>query len=156
MTDSVCLAVYHHALKTTCTWMCKCTNHTGNVANSDAILPQINRIGIFGLLFSHLQNTISLTGGSQISLYTWWPHCNCLEWRAQLSFSKHMLSKNCSALSNCCKPTNFRGLNFCCLEINCEIYIPQKFQCIQWPTELKNTINSTWHHPFDIKQLRDW
>jgi len=85
--------------------------------------------------YFHVCKTISLTVGSQISLYMWWPHCNCLEWRARSSFSKHVLSKNCSTSSNCCKPTNFHRLNFRCLGINCEIreiYIPWKFQHIRY------------------------
>jgi len=134
MTDSVCLAAYYYALKTMCTRTCKCTNHTGNVTNGDAILLQRNRVGISWTIFTFANwDTISLTGGSQISLYTWWPCCNCLAWRAQSSFSKHVLSKNCSTFSNCCKPTNFCRLNFRCLGINRKIhkiYIPQKFQRI--------------------------
>ena len=42
MTDSVCLAVYHHALKQ----RANARYRTGNVANSDVILPNSNRVGI--------------------------------------------------------------------------------------------------------------
>jgi len=44
--DLVCLAAYHYVLKTMCTQTCKCTNCMGNMSNSDAILPQSNRVGI--------------------------------------------------------------------------------------------------------------
>jgi len=117
MTDSVFFAVYHHALKTTC----KCTISHGNVANCDVILPQSNRVGIsWTLIFTFAKHNLADRRVPDVFIY--------------VIFSKHVLSKNCTTFSNCCKPTNFRGLNFCCLVINREIreiYIPQKFQHIQ-------------------------
>jgi len=66
MTDSVCLAAYHHALKIAC----KCTILHGNVANCDAILPQSNCVGIsWILIFTFAKHNLT-DRGSQIFLYT--------------------------------------------------------------------------------------
>jgi len=84
MTDSVCLAAYHHTLKTTCIWTCKCTNRTWKVANSYAILLQSNRVGIFWIpIFTFAKHNLADRRIPDPYSYTWWPRCNCLEWRAR-------------------------------------------------------------------------